>query len=292
MCPDPALLVAYLDGTLFSRDASAVDQHLESCSSCTALLADMRRHREAAERSRSSRVWIVAAGIAAIAIVGIGSWVLLPGSSSEPNREIAPARSDADRRPAAVTRTAPATAPVTPPAKPDPVATARPVPVADTKAPPKPIARTEKASRATEKPARDATAPAVSDAASTDRVPDPIQVDGGVILRGRNANRRILWRTRDLVIEHSTDGGATWAAEHTADRPIRAGAFVNTSVVWLVGENGLVLRRTANGWFGTSPPADATITAVRASSPSKATVTLEDGRVFSTENGGVTWSAP
>jgi len=36
---------------------------------------------------------------------------------------------------------------------------------------------------------------------------------------------------------------------------------------------------------------DGAITAVRASSPSKATVTIEDGRVFRTENGGVTWSA-
>jgi hypothetical protein len=45
---------------------------------------------------------------------------------------------------------------------------------------------------------------------------------------------------------------------------------------------------TINGWFGASAPADGQhITAVRASSPSKATVTLEDGRVFNTENGGV-----
>ena len=73
---------------------------------------------------------------------------------------------------------------------------------------------------------------------------------------------------------------------------IRAGAFVNANVAWLVGENGLVLRRTINGWFGASPPADEHITAVRASSPSTATVTLEDGRVFNTENGGVTWSTP
>lgn len=55
---------------------------------------------------------------------------------------------------------------------------------------------------------------------------------------------------------------------------------------------GVVLRRTINGWFGASPPADEHITAVRASSPSTATVTLEDGRVFNTENGGVTWSTP
>lgn len=43
---------------------------------------------------------------------------------------------------------------------------------------------------------------------------------------------------------------------------------------------------------GASPPADEHIIAVRASGQSKATVTLEDGRVFNTKNGGVPWSTP
>jgi hypothetical protein len=102
---------------------------------------------------------------------------------------------------------------------------------------------------------------------------------------------RVIWRTRDLVVESSADGGTTWVTEHTADRPIRAGAFVNADVAWIVGDSGLILRRTKNGWFGASSPADGDITAVTASSPSRATVTLEDGRVFSTANGGVTWTA-
>ena len=84
----------------------------------------------------------------------------------------------------------------------------------------------------------------------------------------------------------------TWTTDYVADRPIRASAFVNADVAWLVGENGLVLRRTKNGWFGASAPADGHLTAVRATSPSRATVTLEDGRVFTTANGGVTWSPP
>ena len=99
-----------------------------------------------------------------------------------------------------------------------------------------------------------------------------------------------MWRVRERVIEHSTDAGATWVADYTADRDIRASAFVNADVAWIVGENGLILRRTKNGWFGATPPAEGTVTAVRASSPSKASVTLEDGRVFTTENGGVTWA--
>ena len=99
-----------------------------------------------------------------------------------------------------------------------------------------------------------------------------------------------MWRTREQVVESSNDGGTTWTTEHTADRPIRASAVVDADVAWVVGDNGLVLRRTKNGWFGASPPADGNITGVKASSPSKATVTFEDGRVFTTANGGVTWA--
>jgi photosystem II stability/assembly factor-like uncharacterized protein len=120
---------------------------------------------------------------------------------------------------------------------------------------------------------------------------DAGQAETGVTLRGRDANRRILWRARDRVIERSADGGATWVVEYTTDRDIRAGALVDANVAWFVGESGLVLRRTGNGWFGATPPADGHINTVQASSPSRATVTLEDGRSFSTENGAVTWSA-
>lgn len=101
---------------------------------------------------------------------------------------------------------------------------------------------------------------------------------------------RVLRRTRDVIVESSTDGGSTWLTEHSADRPIRASAFVDADVAWVVGDGGLILRRTKNGWFGASPPADGNITAVKASSPSRATITFEDGRAFTTTNGGVTWA--
>jgi len=98
-----------------------------------------------------------------------------------------------------------------------------------------------------------------------------------------------MWRTREQLVESSTDGGMTWTTDHTADRPIRAGVFVNENVAWVVGDGGLILRRTQNGWFGASAPAEGNITAVKASSPSRATVTFDDGREFTTANGGVTW---
>jgi photosystem II stability/assembly factor-like uncharacterized protein len=121
--------------------------------------------------------------------------------------------------------------------------------------------------------------------------PESAPLDGVIVRGGRRANQRAIWRARDLTIEHSTDGGMTWTTEYTTDRPVRAGAFVSADVAWLVGDNGLVLRRTRNGWFGTTPPAEGNIKGIRASSSSKATVFFDDGQVFTTDNGGVTWSS-
>ncbi len=241
-CPDPSLLVAYLDGTLFHRDASAIDAHVETCHNCSTLLAQMRRVRDGEDRSKRSRTFVVGGAIAVVLVAGLGAWFVLR-RAPEPRVRLKP---DTTSEP-------PVRLPST------------------TLRPGKPDTTTEPRVRL--KP---------------DTTSEP-PIEGDVVLRGRD--RRIVWRTRDRAVEHSTDGGMTWTLEHTADRTIRVGAFVDANVAWLGGDNGLVLRRTKNGWFGTTAPAEGAVTAVRASSPSQATVTLDDGRVFRTENGGVTWSA-
>jgi hypothetical protein len=248
VCPEPALLVAYLDGTLFHRDAHEIDIHLEGCASCIDLVAAMRRHRAAEERSRRVKIWR-RAGIAVftIALLAIGARTLLTYSRTAGSSVSNPRATSAP--------------PVIPPA------------LIDRSSAPKlestPSAAVEPTATVAERPR----------AANQKKAPEA-------------AVPRTMWRVRDRVIEQSTDAGATWLPDYTADRTIRASAFVSADVAWIVGENGLVLRRTKNGWFGATPPADATITAVRASSPSKATVTLDDGRVFTTVNGGVTWTTP
>src|SRR5687767_14044902 len=84
MCPELALLVAYLDGTLFHRDARDVDEQLLTCASCSALLSDMRRQRDAeARRSRRSQARMIGLAAAAIAVVAIAVWALMPGAKNE-----------------------------------------------------------------------------------------------------------------------------------------------------------------------------------------------------------------
>jgi hypothetical protein len=244
MCPEPALLVAYLDGTLFHRDQAAIDHHLETCIECRALLALMLEKRRAERSTKTSRSRItIGAAVVLVAMLGYGVWAVLPRSRREQPDKTTPAvRESPPPAPAAST---PVPAP--------PSASPAPQPVSAQAPTPKPLPR------------------AIAEEPST--LPAP----------------RVLWRTRDVTVESSSDGGMTWVTDHTADRTIRASAFVDAHVAWIVGDSGLILRRTKNGWFGASPPADGNIIAVKASSPSRATVTLEDGRVFTTANGGVTW---
>jgi hypothetical protein len=259
MCPEPALLVAYLDRTLFSRDVVAVEEHVSGCESCASLLAAMRKAREA-EAAQRRRRRVIPVLVASVAVIGIGAWAFRPGST--------------DTTPPAPSATASAIR--SEPVQPAPIPTPTPAP------PPPPVERSRADTREPERP------PA---AATTKPVPKPASRPAAKPTE-RASVPRVQWRTNDRIVERSTDGGVTWAVEYTTDRAIRASAFVNADVAWLVGENGLILRKTKNGWFGASPPAEGQLTAVRASSPSRATVTLEDGRVFTTENGGVTWSSP
>ena len=111
-----------------------------------------------------------------------------------------------------------------------------------------------------------------------------------LVLRTRSGNA--LWRIAGSVIERSTDGGMTWATEFRASGSISTGVIAADDTVWLVGANGLVLRRPATGgWRVVSPPSMDDL--VGASEPGATSVTVRtaDGRQFQTTNNGATWTA-
>src|SRR5262245_49721788 len=96
MCPEPALLVAYLDGTLFHRDAGAVEEHIATCANCTELLGAIRARRAEEEHARQRGRWVRAAIVAAvIAAVAIVLWVRWPSSNGTSSREVSPTNREA-----------------------------------------------------------------------------------------------------------------------------------------------------------------------------------------------------
>ncbi len=104
----------------------------------------------------------------------------------------------------------------------------------------------------------------------------------------------IRWRIAGSVVEHSTDGGSSWAAVPTGSAAeLTAGAAPSTSVCWLVGRGGVVLLTTdGRTWRRVAFPEMTDLSAVRATDARTASVSTADGRVFTTSDGGVTWDRP
>jgi hypothetical protein len=93
-------------------------------------------------------------------------------------------------------------------------------------------------------------------------------------------------------VQRSTDGGETWAQATTADNTrIVAGSAPSSSVCWLAGRGGAVLRfTTARGWQRLTVPDAPDLSGIDAKDANTATVTLANGRRLTTTDGGVSWN--
>jgi hypothetical protein len=120
------------------------------------------------------------------------------------------------------------------------------------------------------------------------------------------------WRLlTPATIQRSTDGGATWTtqamrfagqsllpqgrngatASLAATITLTAGSAAARDVCWLAGAGGVVLLSTDGTTWQRRPfPVPVNLTGVRAVDARTAIVTTEDGRQFSTADGGATWS--
>ena len=98
------------------------------------------------------------------------------------------------------------------------------------------------------------------------------------------------WRIAGTTIERSTDSGATWSAVATGVAPLTALSSPSSSVCWVVGRGGIVLRtQDGQNFSRVAFPVITDLSAVQAADAQSASVTASDGRVFSTADGGRTW---
>jgi hypothetical protein len=110
----------------------------------------------------------------------------------------------------------------------------------------------------------------------------------------------ILWHAgKSGVVQRSMDAGKTWvSAISTSREDWLAGAAVSDTVCWLVGRNGAIAR-TVDGvhWKRVAPPTQAAaaggtfadLAAITARDAQTAAITVSDGRMFATADGGKTW---
>ena len=107
-------------------------------------------------------------------------------------------------------------------------------------------------------------------------------------------NASVQWRVlSQRIIQQSIDKGATWATQYTVDdKPtLFAGAAPSPTVAWIVGRLGIVLK-TDDGrtWHMVTFPENVDLVGVAAVDRDTAIVTASDRRVFSTSNGGRSWT--
>jgi hypothetical protein len=106
-----------------------------------------------------------------------------------------------------------------------------------------------------------------------------------------SSDRNVQWRFRGVVVEKSTDAGATWTMTSIGWAAAwTAGSAPSSTVCWLVGRTGEVAR-TVDGrtWQRVTFPAPTDLSAIQASDAQHATITTADGRAFVTTDGGNTW---
>jgi hypothetical protein len=109
----------------------------------------------------------------------------------------------------------------------------------------------------------------------------------------RSADGTTTWRLGPGgVIASSRDGGATWQPQTTgASADLLAGSAPIRTICWVVGRSGTVLLTTDGERWQVRPfPEHVDLAAVAARDERIATVITNNGRRFTTMDGGATWT--
>ena len=284
-CLDAETLAAWFDGGLEGAALEDVRVHVAGCARCQALVGAMGRTRAASpvpQAERAPKWWLAWAVPTAAAATALIIWIAVPHSTNVAvNSPPAASLEKQEAQPLSVppppppARTEPA-APPTPLAKRDLRASAR---AAETAPPAAPVAAPQSGDAAQQKADNIATlsAPAAAPAERRETAQPRAAVAGQ--LQARDGFAPSLC-------------GPTWPALPTDLVGQITAAAPSADVCWMVGRAGSVLRSTDHEtWQRLTVPQSGDLSSITATDARTATVTSTDGRMFSTADGGVTWTA-
>jgi hypothetical protein len=326
-CLDAETIAAWADGGLSGSAFDMARSHAADCARCQALLGALARTgASVGQPAPAPRRWLAWALPLTAGATAVALWVAVPRDRGVPATPPPAAQEQAagiqapDSTP--LDRQAPAAAPPTAKAE---RAEAQAPPASRPAEKEERVAETERVADGLRKDAervetdrlgasRQAAgriAPASPASAAQFREAPPARQEAAAEARNR-ANARsaaplaitstaailvispdpsVRWRLAGSVVEQSTDGGSTWAAVLSgAPAELTAGSAPSTTICWVVGRGGVVLRTTDGRSFSRLTfPEMTDLAAVRASDALTASVTTTNGRVFSTTDGGATW---
>jgi len=318
-CLDAETIAAWVDGGLSGDALAMARSHAGDCARCQALLGALARTESSvAQPAPAPRRWLwwalpLTAGATAVAL-----WVAVPADRGAPATPPPAAQEQA----ADVGTPAPASLDTPPPAAARPREKEERVTDAQKAPPDRDLARTDGSRKdarletdrlAAAQEAAGRITPVSRDRAAAQSREAPAAPPETALEAGNRANARsaaplaattstaaivvvspdpsVRWRLLGPLVEHSTNGGSTWAAVLSgAPAELTAGSAPSTTICWVVGRGGGVLRSTDGRSFSRVPfPEMIDLSAVRATDARTASVTAADGRVFSTTDGGATW---
>ncbi|HZT78183.1 MAG TPA: YCF48-related protein [Vicinamibacterales bacterium] len=300
ICPDAETLAAWYDQGLPPAERARIDAHVSTCDRCQTIVATLARADvpalvPAREPSWWSWRWLapIAAGVAAVVV-----WALVRPGSAPTVQPPVPASLSARAEPSASPPASAAAPPLKRAPEPAPPVAQRERAVPTNAPPVAPPNDANELRRADERagnvafapaapPAPSAAAGAIASARTLQATLDAVAAPDIV-----SSDPSVRWRIRGAVVEHSTDGGATWTPQATGTSAVlTAGMSPNPDVCWIVGRAGTVLRTTdGQTWETVAFPERVDLVRVEAAGMSTATVTTADARRFTTEDGGITWT--
>jgi hypothetical protein len=111
--------------------------------------------------------------------------------------------------------------------------------------------------------------------------------DSVVVVQTSDGN--VLWRARGRSIERSVNGGLVFAPAYTAPALLAGGMAPAPDTPWFYSSDGTIVRRANGVWRVSSAPGGSRLVSLQATNGASASIALEDGRTFTTSDGGVSW---
>ena len=327
-CADATSLAAYSDRSLAAAERERLETHFADCSRCQLLLADVARADESARDARGAadvplyRRWRIAIpALAAVGAILVFIAIRRPVNEEAKSNEVvamakrespeleAPEPAAAPAMPEAASAPPPA-APAPPPAPP----ASNDIAMNEAKAPAAAAPRAQAMDgTALHRMQRSAAALAVPGAMFAQSA-EPAASAGAQRFAGAEVGGALIEphaesRAAMLAVISPPDRSVIWSVGKNGmiwrlDPPdgrrhlqssgvstdLVAGAAPSSSVCWVVGSGGTILR-TIDGehWAAVASPTTENLVAVSSGGAGDATVTTASSKSFATSDGGVTW---